>query len=296
MFNNNRMPLVVFGAALALVAAASAQDSSKPSDAKRDSLGALPIWDDGYAEMCYYDAVTPIYGKPRHYTRVQIVVREWLDPASGVKTDKIDAANAIPVLKLNIAEQIPTENYQYRYMRTLLADRYTLAPRKLTAASEEWCGISFKHLRWRDDACTYQSFSYFEGEADQTWQVPAAVVPFEALLLAAREMEPGKQRRFDSVLPAMRSNRQVAPETASVRLQAAPTTTSVSVPAGRFTARVVTGKAGGHELRMWIEDAAPHRMLKYEFGSESGELRFSERRAYWDRNWGSGAYKQGHAP
>jgi hypothetical protein len=36
--------------------------------------------------------------------------------------------------------------------------------------------------------------------------------------------------------------------------------------------------------------------VKYDLGGESGELRFVERRAYWDRKWKSGFYEPGHAP
>jgi hypothetical protein len=279
------------GAIAFLPAPAPAQEP-----AARISLGALPVWDDGYAEMCYYNAVVPIYGKPRSYTRVHVVVREWLDVESGVKTDNVNAPGAIPVLKLNIAEEIPTENYQYRYMRTLLADRYTLGPRKITASSQEWCGMSFRHLRWNDNVCDYKSFSYFEGEADRTWEVPAKSVPFETLLLAAREIALGEQREFTSVLPALRSNHQVAPDAKPTRLRAAFAATDVTVTAGQFEVREVSGRIGDRKLRFWIETAAPHRLIKYNFGDESGELRFSEHRAYWDRGWPSGDHEPEQAP
>ncbi len=44
-----------------------------------------PAWDDGLAEMSYYAATDAIYGQRRHFTRVHLMNRQWMDAASGVK-------------------------------------------------------------------------------------------------------------------------------------------------------------------------------------------------------------------
>ena len=97
-------------------------------------LGQLPYWDDGLSEVSYYKAVDIIYGKPRSYVRVHMVNRQWMDPTTGVKSSKPDA-ESLPVLKLIISEEIPTENYSYRYLTTIFARRSDLAPFKMALSS-----------------------------------------------------------------------------------------------------------------------------------------------------------------
>jgi len=116
-------------------------------------LGSLDTWDDGLAEMSYYRAMDTLYGKPRSYTRVVIINRQWMHPQSGVKTDLI-ASDSVQVLKANIVEEIPTENYNYRYQTTIFLDRNDLSPFKMVTSSQEWCGTTFKHLRWSNDELT----------------------------------------------------------------------------------------------------------------------------------------------
>ncbi|MCH8253098.1 MAG: hypothetical protein IID36_11660, partial [Planctomycetes bacterium] len=146
-------------------------DAAPPAPKPRISLGALDIWDTGLCEMSFYRAVDVIYGKPRHYTRVHLLNRQWMDGESGVKAER-DAPGAIPVFKLNMAEEIPTENYHYRYLTTVFVDRIELKPMKMIVSSQEWCGATFKHLRWGDDTLMVRSFSYFPDEGDRSWVVP----------------------------------------------------------------------------------------------------------------------------
>ena len=92
---------------------------------RQAAIGSLPYWDDGLAEMSYYRATDVIYGKPRGYVRVHMINRQWMDPTTGVKA--VEAPGSIPVLKLNISEEVPTENYNYRYMTSIFLQRNNLA-------------------------------------------------------------------------------------------------------------------------------------------------------------------------
>jgi len=268
----------------------------------------MATWDDGLSEMSYYDAVDTIYGKPRHYIRMMLLNREWLNPVQRVKAEHPvlsasgkGAAASIPVFKLNIIEQIPTQNYNYRYMVTVFLNRGTLEPEKLAASSQEWCGTTFKEFQWLPDGLKVRGFSYFEGEGDRQWSLPArpVVYPAEALFVVARAAAASKEDLSLRVLPPARSTHLVEPIPRDVRLEVAKETQSVRMPFGTFTGRRVTvtgaGKHGPTEFT--VETAPPYRLLTYRGpGGLTLSLRYQERRAYWDRSKPSRFYRQGAAP
>jgi hypothetical protein len=245
--------------------------------------------------MSYYQGTDQIYGQRRDYTRVHIINRQWMDQQTGVKTDP-DAARAVAVFKFNIAEEIPTENYNYRYLTTVFLRRPDLEPFKMVSSSQEWCGTTFKHLRWNNDRLDIQSFSYFPNEGDKTWHESADAFPYEALFLIAREVAAAGTERKLNVLPPLRSTREVHPATPKPTTLSPTPAGKITVPLGTFEAVRVDVKWSDPKTAFWIEAAAPYRLLKYEAGPLTGKLKFTERRAYWDRAWTSGFHKPNEAP
>ncbi len=270
-----------------------------------------PVWDEGLSEMCYYQAVDTIYGLPRRYVRVMLLNREWLNPVQRVKSDHPKAAargkdgevagSEIPVFKLNLIEEIPTQNYNYRYMVTVFLNRDSLEPEKLAASSQEWCGTTFKQFQWMPDGLKVRGFSYFEGEGDREWSLPRrpVVYPAEALFVIARALVAADRNLTLHVLPPVRSTHSSEPVSEEVSLEVSSASRLIRVPFGRFSARIVTATKRGEAepARFTIEAAAPYRLLAYQ-GPEGLELslRFHERRAYWDRTKPSRFYPQGAAP
>ena len=184
-----RLAMVILCFAIARTAAA--QDGSPPDASSTAPFSRLPLWDDGFSEMSYYDATESLYGIDRDYTRVHLMNRQWMGGDSGVKADP-EAVDAVPVFKFVIAEEIPTENYNYRYLTTAFVRRNDLSPFKISCSSQEWCGHTFKQLRWNETSLTVQSFSYFGGEGDRTWELGAEAVPYESLFILARAAVAGQ--------------------------------------------------------------------------------------------------------
>jgi hypothetical protein len=261
------------------------------------ALGALAVWDNGLAEMAYYDARYTIYGEPRQYTRVQLVNREWFDPDSGVKVSP-DTPGAVEVFKLNIAEEVPTENYNYRFLTTVFAERDTLAPRKLATSSQEWCGTTYKHARWRDDGLNVRSFSYFAGEAEETAALPASVMPFEATFLLVRQYVAAGAAPEEpvSLLPPLRSNHGIGARAAAPGEFTLGAAEELTTPAGSGAARPVTLSHRGQTYRYWVQASPPYLLLRYQGPGEGMELAAFERRAYWDQAWESDVYPVNEAP
>jgi len=285
------------GAALGLLLLTAAGCSAPERGAPpATSLGALPVWDDGLAEICYYDATRVIYGEPRRYTRVHLFNREWFDTAAGVKTEHRDAPAAVAVFKLNIAEEIPTENYNYRFLTTLFIDRAAMKPYKLVSSSQEWCGATYKHLRWSPAGLELRSFSYFEGEAEQAGTAPAEALPQEALFVLARQWTAsGAAPRSLELLPAMRGSHGVEPQaqTAAVEDEGVQRARS---GAGSIDVRVFRVQRGDETQRFRVDTEAPFRVVSWEGPGETMSLRRVERRAYWDRSSRSREYRPGQAP
>lgn len=289
---------ILFVSCTMLVSSSAAAEQASSKDTGRQAaesrLGSLAYWDDGLAEMAYYKATDTIYGEPRSFTRVHLVNRQWMDPRSGVKADR-KTPGAVPVLKLNVVEEIPTENYNYRFQTTLFLRRADLTPFKMAVSSQEWCGTTYKHLRWNDDALKIDSRSYFPNEGDRTWQVSADATPLEALLLIARDVVADDQPRNLNVLASFRSSHQVEPSSMSARLVVAAAVT-VTVGADRFDARRVDVQWGGQLTGFVVEAAPPYRLLRFRMGVLRGELLSIERRPYWDRTSKSSFHKPGEAP
>ncbi len=276
--------------------AAHAPAASMAQDNKNDSpsLDALSVWDDGLAEMSYYRAVDTLYGKPRAYTRVVIVNRQWMHPQSGVKTDLI-ASDSVQVFKANIVEEIPTENYNYRYQTTMFLDRKHLKPFKMVASSQEWCGTTFKHLRWSADELTVKNFSYFPSEGDTTSTIKTDAVPYESLLLIARDVAASGQPRTLNVLEPVRSTHRVEPKATPATLTIGDKS-RVTTPLGTISGIRIDVQWSGQPTSFVVEAQAPYRLLRYRTGGAKGSLEQIERRAYWDRNWPSSFHKVNQAP
>ena len=294
------------------VSGAAAEDEQKPSagtsnaDSNRQSISEFSrsdLWDDGLAELSYYDAVDTIYGKPRKYTCVMLLNREWLLPYQRVKAERPDpAAGHIPVLKLNVAEQIPTENYNYRRLTTLFLNRESMLPEKLAATSQEWCGSTFRQFQWNSGQVRIRGFGYFEDEGEKEWTVTSEaegvpIYPEEALFVLARAAVAMQKDLRIHVLPSARSNRLVEPKLRRAALTVAPDSRRVRVPIGSVDGRLVTAQLGDVTWQFDVETAPPHRLLRASTppGREMS-LRFVERRAYWDRNWPSKFYRANAAP
>jgi len=264
----------------------------------------LPLWEDGLSEMCYYNAACTIYGRTRRFTRVHMFNRQFMDRTTHIKASG-DSTDVVPAFKFVIAEQIPTENYNYRFLTTGFLERPSLGPIKLSASSQEWCGHTFKELLWSRDphvapkawSMELQSFSYMPGEGDHHWTLSADVDAYESLFVLSRALvASGADSRRVRLLKSLRVNHGADPDPIIGVLQKDGAVRSLGVPFGEFDAQRVVLDWQGPATWFDIETTAPFRVVAFQTGNVQATLRFVERRAYWDRSWKSGFYKQNEAP
>jgi hypothetical protein len=261
---------------------------------------ALPVaadpfgdhWYDGNAELAGYRITVDRYGEPREGTAVMIFVTEPFDPDALVKADR--ATERTPnVLKLNLVRDFRTGIYDYNTMVSgfFWVDR-DFAPAKVTFSSAEWCGHVYEELLFRDSGIDGIVHSYFEGESRQYDLPPRADgVTEDQLFVLLRSLRgeflASGESRTVPFLPgpfvSRLSHRPVAWTEATINRRAG--TESVTVPAGTFAVRVYEVETDGRTGVFHIEDAYPHRIVRWEFAPDRvGELTGSMRAPYWGMN------------
>jgi hypothetical protein len=246
-----------------------------------------PVWHDGLAEKCVYEATRTIYGKERRYLARVYTDRERADPRTTVKTD---AKDGVEVFKHHWSEIVPTENYDYRFSTMTYMRADDLAPFKLSASTQEDCGASFKEL-WREkDRLRWWDSVYFPGTGRREGWIDRDAALFDALTLVLRDFP------FDA--PVERALRVVPTQKDTHQGSWAPVERRIRY-AGRSTQELPIGTLDAHELdlvapdgtieaRYWFdaETAAPrlHVLVRYEGpAGVTYRLKSLERTAYWDR-------------
>lgn len=268
----------------------------------------LSLWEDGLSEMSYYDASCVLHDKRRKFTRVHLLNRQSMDTTFWVKATE-HTKTRIPVFQLIISEEVPTDNYPYRFLTSVFLEHPSLEPFKVAASTQEYGGPTYKYLLWTrnwdndqailpgDWAIDIASHSYWGLEGDRWVPKTADHDPYEGLFLYARAVvASGGESRQMHVLKTLRSNHAADPEPIDGILHTHGDIHKMKVPLGEFDARRVVLEWGGEPTWFEVETAEPYRLLAFRAGDVEAELRFVERGAYWDQNWKSGFYKPGEAP
>ena len=133
-------------------------------------------WYDGNAELTGYTLEQARYGEIHKGEAALIFVTEDFSDTKHVKIDRPSSErnDQVNVLKLNFSKKFITGIYPYSMMLssfTPLKDGKSHAPLKITVGSQDWCGQSFVQLNRDDKGYEVNSYSYFETEGDQNFNV-----------------------------------------------------------------------------------------------------------------------------
>jgi hypothetical protein len=285
-------PILALAASLQ-VGAPLAQERAIPWEIVAPSWRTDPVWHDGRAEKCVYEATRTIYGLERRYLATAYTNKERVDPLTTVKTED---GGGLEVFKHHWSELVPTESYDYDFSTSSYVSSADLSAFKLTAATQEDCGASFKQV-WRDGgALVYWESVYFPGAGTKQGRIePSAVVFEDALALVLRDMPFSSVQAPDIfvghellVLPSQKDTRSVSYEPLLLSAVAAPAQL-LSLPIGEVRAHTVTlDREGEVRARYWFaaDGSAPwlHALVQYE-GPDGVRYRLKslERTAYWKR-------------
>ena len=135
-------------------------------------------WYNGKAEITSYLLEQSRYGEIRKGKAVLVYVTEPFLAKEQVKADQNKPSN-INVLKLNSTKKFNTGIYPYSIMQSTF---YPIANNqhaiKVSASIQEWCGHVYTQLNNRNQF-NVTSHSYFQGEADQNFNLEKAVLENE---------------------------------------------------------------------------------------------------------------------
>ncbi|MBL8863292.1 MAG: hypothetical protein JNK02_14950 [Planctomycetes bacterium] len=246
-----------------------------------------PAWYDGRAEVCVYEATRTIYGVERRYEARAYTNKELLDERRGVKAE---GQQGLEVFKHHWSERVPTEKYDYDFSTMSYARTSDLSPWKLTAATQDDCGASFKEV-WRvGSGYAFWESVYFPGAGRRSGELERGFVFFDALPLTLRDYDfEAKRDLVLAVLPSQKDVRAVSfvPERRTVRFAG---TAELDLPIGKLRAHelVLLRPDGSTEARYWFDadGSAPalHVLVRHEGpGGVGYRLARRERSAYWER-------------
>jgi len=261
-------------------------------------------WHDGKAEMDGYRLELTRYGESRRGEAVMVFVTEPFSLSQRVKLDdpSRNPSDAVDVLKLNLVRDFQTGIYDYNTMVSVFSRSDDFSPLKVSMSSAEWCGHVYEEQIVRSRAVDVRTLSYFEGESGTgsiPWRDHGVLEDQLYVLLRGLRgpyLSPGGRRDVPMLpgsLVGRLTHRPAAWTTATIERRAA--TERVDVPAGTFDAMVYTVTTPSRTGRFDIEEAYPHRILRWSWTSrgsgrgtseadERGELTGSARLEYWTRH------------
>jgi len=262
------------------------------AEAKRPAFSANPLWDDGKAELSQYEGTTKRYGEPRPTRARIVIVKEDLLRDARVKSESGPVPGRTDeVLKLVFVAEFTTGSYAYRQAATTFLERGSLEVLKESMSHFDGCGITYVRVGPKQGRVVHEAHSYWEGEADRevplVW--PAGGAPhvyWDALPLWLRGQIAGGGASKVLLLPTQVAGRSpieaTKPVVATIRWSDAGT---ISVPAGRFAARLAEVTTPSGADRFWFAAAFPHVLLKMETAAgRSLELRKTQRLDYWNHH------------
>ena len=253
-------------------------------------------WGDGRAEISSYRITQPRYGEPREGYGVLIFVTEEINRKTFIKVESpTPKKERVYVLKLNNVLKFTTGIYDYSVMTSVfsaveglkLPEPFELC--KITLSSQEWCGHVFDRVEARGEKLKGHLDSYFESEGWHPYELekPERFESEDHLLIRIRElkgavMDNGEEMEIE-LLPSLWSFRLAHRPHALVKAKLRKGTVEKVEVSGK-SHEAVRWKWGwdGFEKTVWVEQAYPHRILRWEDSTGgSGELMMTVREPYW---------------
>lgn len=133
-------------------------------------------WYQGKAELTRYALDQARYGEIHKGDAVLIFVTEPFLKDKEVKLEHGDGSNALSVLKLNFVRKFYTGIYQYSILTSVFSpvDYQHQKTLKVSSTTQEWCGHTYTQLNFKNNQFETESHSYFQDEADKSFQLNPA--------------------------------------------------------------------------------------------------------------------------
>lgn len=220
-------------------------------------------WYAGKAEVTSYKLEQSRYGEIHEGDAVLIFVTEPFSKSKQVKLDYPGRAgeDKVTVMKLNYVKKFNTGIYPYSMMLSsftpvsLDQHQNTL---KVTASIQEWCGQVFAQMNLNQDNYEVSSYSYFEQEADKTFNVNNGLLEdeiFNRIRLDYRSLPTGKIEVTPSMFFTRLKHENLKPQTAEASLneQGDVMQYTLDYKKDKRTLKISFQKAFPHQIMSWSE-------------------------------------------
>lgn len=247
------------------------------------------LWDDGLAEVAIYDAERVVYGKPRRFEYVHVLVKEDFNREFQVKTDDYSRNDLYAVMKVNQFCRIETLAYPYHYLTSIFYERgQPYQVHKLTNTSQEWCGNTAKSFTANGNTYTFDYLSYWDGQGNGTAKVQKGPWFEDQLSYSLRTYRFRDGIKFTVPLyPTQVTSRAEIPtsQPATIQVTSAAPAELAALDSSFLSDpvwKVEVQKADGSAIWYWFSGVYPNALLQME--ATDGRrltLKSLKRDAYW---------------
>lgn len=287
--------LCVLGTSVAACGRVKTQDS--PSTDTSESFELK--WYQGQAEISRYAIEQARYGELRRGDAVLLFVTEDFRTDKFVKLEDYGGegrSSSVPIMKMNFMLNFVTGVYPYSVMTSVFTPLDTRTyPRALKAShsAQEWCGHVYGQYTYRNGRYHYESHSYFENEADESYELEGALLEDDIwvrIRVNPAGLPTGPVKMIPGSTYARFAHRKPAVEAATAGF-------SESVRGGdTLVTYQITYQSYERDLALTFRKAFPHEIIEFESTSLDGfgdRARVLTTRAvrthtmmldYWSRN------------
>jgi hypothetical protein len=172
-------------------------------------------------------------------------------------------------------------------MLSVFFDPRDMQPVKWTLAHFEWCGNTFKQFTRRGKKAQLEVHSYWDGDADQTYDLvlDSNTVFYDQLPVWLRSQPLTTGARKVRMIPTQISSKGPKPEIVDSTITI-PGREEITLAGGvrRMAVLIQVEQADGLH-RFWIDPEFPHALLGWDRpDGGSGRLKWSRRLKYWELN------------
>ncbi|GAB5526893.1 MAG: hypothetical protein Roseis2KO_47650 [Roseivirga sp.] len=164
----------------------SSQETKKATPVSKEWKN---YWYSGQAELTRYKLEQSRYGEIHEGDAVMIFVTEDFLEDKQVKYEGGPRDRVKSVLKLNNTKRFWTGIYPYSLITSSFSPIDGQPTIKVSTSAQEWCGHSYSQLNLRNSQYEGVLHSYFQNEADQEFNLEAALLEDE--VWAMIRMRPG---------------------------------------------------------------------------------------------------------
>ena len=255
------------------------------SNAQRVSEQFKAHWFDGHAEISSYALSQSRYGENREGTAVLLFVTEDFLKKEQVKANQ-KSKETLPVLKLNRTKKFLTGIYPYSIMSSSFSQlRTPQAVIKNSASIQEWCGQSYLQMNVNEEKINITSHSYFEGEADQNFNLEKNLTEDELWNLIRLKPQALPQGKL-MLIPSLESSRmnhekiEAYRANAFIEINEKYTIYTIAYPLLKRYLAIKFLNDFPHTIEGWVEQTIKNGK---ELTSTAKRIH-TERRQYWNEN------------